>query len=326
MITSSFALRLLAWYDANRRPLSWREPPMDPYKIWISEIMLQQTTVKTAEPYFLRFMERFPRVQDLAAAPIDEVLWFWQGLGYYRRAHHLHKAAGIVASQALPTTHEGWLALPGIGSYTASAILSIAFDQPEPAIDGNIHRILSRHQGSKHTLLQMRPLARQLLPDRRVGDYTQALMDLGALVCRPQNPLCDVCPIAQDCYARVHDCVSNFPEKKVRLRKARYAHILVLERPQDGSLWLEKNTQKDLLKGLWGFPSSSWELTPAPCPWNNGSKIGSLKHIFTHFTLFVDVWKASEAINLSQGDWALNLHDYPLSSLMRKVAIQAGIT
>lgn len=330
----SFSTALLEWYASHKRVLPWRqEAPIDPYKVWISEIMLQQTTVQTVEPYFLRFMERFPDVQALAEASIEDVLWFWQGLGYYRRAHLMHKAAkSIVDSGIMPQTHEAWLALPGIGHYTAAAILSIAFEKPYAAVDGNIHRILSRYKGWTHTPQAMVVLAADLLPKKCFGDYTQALMDLGAQICKAKNPLCALCPIAQNCYARKEDCVEKFPPKKIRLRKNRYAHMLILKNKK-GEFWIEKNEKNALLKGLWGVLSSSWDLHETICPWDAMEKtaLGTIKHIFTHFTLDVDVWRVDyeEGLNpelderLKAGQWVENMKEYAISSLMRKVTLLA---
>jgi A/G-specific adenine glycosylase len=205
-----FAASLLAWYDVHARVLPWRSHP-SPYTTWVSEVMLQQTQVETVIPYFKRWMQRFPTLESLAAADQTEVLRLWEGLGYYSRARHLHQAAQQVVAQyagKLPADLKTLLSLSGIGRYTAGAILSIAFDQKQPALDGNIRRVYARITNSFEPLnttisdKQLWSFAESALPDTRAGDFNQALMDLGASTCTPQNPACDLCPIQPDCQVR----------------------------------------------------------------------------------------------------------------------------
>src|SRR6478752_4073656 len=206
------AARLLAWYDRHRRTLPWRAPPgerMPPYLVWLSEIMLQQTTVATVGDYFHRFVKRWPTVEALAAAPIDDVLSAWAGLGYYARARNLHACAQTVVAQhagKFPEDEAGLLALPGIGRYTAAAICAIAFDRPASAVDGNVERVISRLYAIETPLpdakIEIAARATELVPQARSGDYAQAMMDLGATVCTPRNPSCVICPLLKGCRGR----------------------------------------------------------------------------------------------------------------------------
>src|ERR1043166_7691394 len=208
-MTTTHSSRLLAWYDRHRRPLPWRAPAgkrADPYIVWLSEIMLQQTTVATVGDYFRRFVERWPTVEALAAAPIDEVLSAWAGLGYYARARNLHACALAVAGPhggRFPGDEAALLALPGIGAYTAAAIRAIAFDQPASAVDGNVERVIARLYAIETPLpdakTEIRARAARLVPAERAGDYAQAMMDLGATVCTPRSPRCVICPLMANC-------------------------------------------------------------------------------------------------------------------------------
>jgi A/G-specific adenine glycosylase len=317
---------LLAWYDTHKRSLPWRNYPekSDPYAVWISEIMLQQTTVQTVIPYFERFMQRFPSVVDLAKASVNDVMMMWQGLGYYRRAHHMHRAAQMIADQGFPSSHDAWLQLPGIGPYTAGAITSIALGQPAVVVDGNVARVLSRYFGidGKNWMNTVWGKARQILPTHikaRPGCYTQALMELGATVCRPRSPECHTCPLKKKCFAFTHQCVPLFPPQKERVIKKKYGIVFIFQRP-DGKILLDNDPPVSLLKGLWGFPTTPW--TEKSLPTSQGQKIGELKHIFTHFHLYLDIRHCQHISITCQGQkWVSpkDIGNFPMSSLMKKV-------
>jgi A/G-specific adenine glycosylase len=222
-ISSPQPTDLLAWYDRHRRKLPWRVPPgqrAEPYRVWLSEIMLQQTTVKAVAPYFARFLERWPDVQALAAAPLGEVLKTWAGLGYYARARNLHACAGAVVKLyggELPASEAALRELPGIGAYTAAAIAAIAFDVPTTPVDGNIERVIARLYVVDTPLPAAKPeiarLARTLTPQRRPGDFAQAMMDLGATICTPKNPACALCPWNQNCAGHTRGDAETFPRR-----------------------------------------------------------------------------------------------------------------
>lgn len=261
MNAGRFSEAIMAWYSVNKRDLPWRNTK-NPYKVWLSEIMLQQTRVDQGMPYYLRFLERFPRVEDLASASEQEVLQLWQGLGYYSRARNLHQTARWVVREGggeFPGTFEGLKKLKGVGDYTASAIASFCFGLPHAVVDGNVYRLLSRvfgiatpvnlPQGQKEFAV----LAQRLLDRKRPGDYNQAIMEFGALQCKPRNPDCSVCELQDICVARRKDMVESLP---VKLRKGevkkRYFHYLVVN---DGeSLVLEQRQGKDIWERLYQFP------------------------------------------------------------------------
>jgi A/G-specific adenine glycosylase len=270
-VSSAAALRkaLLAWYDRNRRDLPWRRTS-DPYRVWVSEVMLQQTTVKTALPYFLAFVERFPTLQALAEEPEEEVLAHWSGLGYYHRARNLLRGARYVAERhggRFPRTLEAALGVPGVGLYTASAVLSIAYGEPLPVVDGNVRRVLSR-------LLALRGpdyrrdgayynRAEELLDRGRPGDWNQALMELGATVCSPRKPACGVCPLRSRCRGLELGIVDELPEGRARpiTREVTVAAALV---EQDGRVLLVRRPEGRLLGRLWEVPQTSLEARGLP--------------------------------------------------------------
>lgn len=326
----------------HKRDLPWRTPPCNPYKVWVSEMMLQQTTVTTVIPYFHRFIEQFPCVQDLAAASLEDVFFLWQGLGYYRRAVHLHKAALALAEHGFPQTQQQWMALPGIGPYTSAAIMAIAFDQPAVAIDGNIERVMSRYHGhgEPEWLKKVAQSARECLPAQRYGDYTQALMDLGSQICRPKTPLCDACPLQEGCYAFKHGEIHRFPPVKKRIKNKRYGHVYVLyrEEGEDLLIALTKESPNSLLKELWGFPTTLWQSEATDSPPEKWGSHGKVRHVFTHFDLELAVWvgkyipfepdekqttmRVSDlSVRMENLCWVSvsDLHTYALSRLMRKV-------
>ena len=267
-MTTTHASRLLAWYDRHRRTLPWRAPAgrrADPYVVWLSEIMLQQTTVATVGDYFRRFVERWPTIEALAAAPIDEVLSAWAGLGYYARARNLHACALAVAGPhggRFPTEEAALLALPGIGAYTAAAIRAIAFDQPASAVDGNVERVIARLFAIETPLpdakTEIKARAARLVPAERAGDYAQAMMDLGATVCTPRNPRCVICPLMANCKARKLGLAEDLPRRAPKaLKPTRRGLAFVLAR-KDGAILLRKRPPKGLLGGMDEVPSSPW--------------------------------------------------------------------
>lgn len=249
---------LLRWYRREARDLPWRRTK-DPYAIWVSEVMLQQTRVDVAAPYFLRWMERFPTVEALAAATEDDVLRLWAGLGYYSRARNLHAAAKVAAKLGLPKTSDGWRQLPGVGAYTAGAVASIALGERVPAVDGNVVRVLARLNAwpgaaSSPTLKsKVEAAAARLVPAKAPGDWNQALMDLGATVCTPRSPRCDSCPVAAHCEARRRGMQDRIPaaKKAAAARVERRAFAVVEDA---GRLLLVRNPSRGLLAGLWSLP------------------------------------------------------------------------
>ena len=251
--------KLLAHFDAHRRDLPWRANA-DPYRVWVSEIMLQQTRVETVRPYYDRWMQQFPTVQKLADAPLDDVLRNWEGLGYYSRARNLHSAARIVCERhngELPGHAEGLRALPGIGEYTAGAVASIAFQACEPVVDGNVrrvlHRLLDAPRLAAHSL---RAAAKELVPADRPGDFNQALMELGALVCTPRAPRCSECPLRQQCaaFAQGTQLIRPAPTKAARIPERHYRTLVLIDRAN--RVLLHKRPANGLLGGLWEFPST----------------------------------------------------------------------
>lgn len=268
---ASFQARLLSWYRRHRRKLPWRENP-EPYRVLVSELMLQQTQVKTVLPYYERFIERFPDVRTLAAASEQDVLAAWSGLGYYRRAKALHRAAKIIVNErggAFPRDVNGWLELPGVGRYTAGAVVSIALDERAPIVDGNIARVLTRFHGIEAditrsaTSRELWRRAEESLPRQAVGDYNQALMELGALVCTKSGPRCLVCPLQPDCVACRESKVHVIPNtgKKAQVRDVTLGAALV---ERKGRLLLFRRLQPGLMKDLWEFPT--WECGEGESP------------------------------------------------------------
>lgn len=252
---------LLDWFDHSRRAMPWRDDPL-PYRVWISEIMLQQTQVDTVRPYFLRFLSRFPTVQALASANMEDLLRAWEGLGYYARARNLHMAAQIVVNDyegELPTTAQELKALPGIGDYAAAAIASICFAEAVPVVDGNVLRVFSRFWGIEDDVARQRTrrdLTQRLYPyvdARRPGDFNQAVMELGALVCRPRNPDCPTCPIRRTCHARRTGRTGELPVKTRRKAVPHYDIAVGIIRKK-GSILVARRRQDQMLGGLWEFP------------------------------------------------------------------------
>jgi A/G-specific adenine glycosylase len=305
-----FRLELLSWYDQNRRDLPWRQD-RDPYRVWVSEIMLQQTRVAAVLPKYHNFLQRFPSVQELAAAREPSVLAEWSGLGYYRRARNLHAAAKIIAKAGkFPQTSAAWLTLPGIGRYTAAAICSIAFNEPVAAVDGNVQRVLRRLNGRNHTTADSWKTAEALLDHTRPGDFNQAMMEFGATVCIPGEPLCVTCPIQSFCSTRGRD---HFPPRKPPQQKRNITFALSL---LNGSVRLVRRSSREtLMPGM-------WELPRAPKPARK-SALFSLKHSITNTDYDVRVINAATAdgvsIKLSR------VPQLPLTGLARKILSRAGV-
>ncbi|MDZ4699853.1 MAG: A/G-specific adenine glycosylase [Rhodothermales bacterium] len=258
---------LLAWYGQVARPMPWRNSA-DPYRIWLSEIMLQQTRVDQVLPYFERFVAAFPDLPALASAPLDEVLRHWEGLGYYSRARNLHAASRAMAEHhagRIPSTYEAIVALPGIGPYTAAAVLSIAYGRPHAAVDGNVIRVLSRlfvvtdDVGAGRTRAHLQRLADTLIDPRRPGDYNQALMELGATVCIPRSPRCGACPIALWCRACAEGTQENFPVKTKKGPTPHYHHVVGIVRNEAGEYLIHQRHEENMLGGMWTFPGGRLE-------------------------------------------------------------------
>jgi A/G-specific adenine glycosylase len=331
---------LLDWYDRHARTLPWRVSPADraagvlpdPYAVWLSEVMLQQTTVAAVKDYFYRFTTRWPTVEALAAEEDAEVMGEWAGLGYYARARNLLKCARVVADQHgghFPDTEEGLLTLPGIGPYTAAAIASIAFDRPAPVMDGNVERVMSRLFAETTALPEVKPVlkahATRLTPTRRPGDHAQAAMDLGATICTPRNPACGICPLREPCRARAEGIAADLPRKSPKKAKPTRFGIAYLVRRHDGAWLLETRPDKGLLGGMLGWPGSEWtedspqEAPPLATNWYDPGL--EVRHTFTHFHLRLSLRLATVGeIDPVRGSFVPNHSFRPASlpTVMRK--------
>lgn len=337
----SAAARILDWYDVNARILPWRIGPddrakgeaADPYRVWLSEIMLQQTTVATVKAYFKRFTERWPTVEALAASPRDGVLREWAGLGYYARARNLHACAVVVANEhdgAFPETEEGLRALPGIGPYTAAAIASIAFDRRAVVVDGNVERVIARYFAIHEPLPRSKGLlwdrAEVLTPEARPGDYAQAVMDLGATICTPKNPACGICPLMSDCAGRLAGIAETLPRKQPKKAKpTRYGVAYVAARA-DGSVLLRTRPETGLLGGMTEVPGSDWREGDGPEPPEGApfkakwEAAGEVRHTFTHFHLVLQVMRTvTKRKAASDGWWSDDPLSEALPTVMKKV-------
>jgi A/G-specific adenine glycosylase len=348
---SDRAALLLAWYDRHRRRLPWRALPgeaADPYRVWLSEIMLQQTGVKWVAPYFEKFVARWPDVAAMGRASLDDVLRMWAGLGYYSRARNLHACAVTVLRDyggAFPDTEEGLRALPGVGPYTAAAIAAIAFSRRTMPVDGNIERVVSRLFAVEETLPKAKPriqeLAATLLGASRAGDSAQALMDLGSTICTPKKPACALCPLNDGCAALARGDQETFPRKAPKKTGAlRRGAAFVVTRGSE--LLVRTRAEKGLLGGMTEVPTSDWfvgqddkvALTQAPLlkavsRWHR--KLGVVNHVFTHFPLELVVYTATvpQRARAPEGmRWVpiATLKDEALPNLMRKVIAHADIT
>jgi A/G-specific adenine glycosylase len=306
--------RILAHYDANARILPWRAAPgaalPDPYRVWLSEIMLQQTTVAAVKPYFKRFLAHWPSVVDLANAADADVMQSWAGLGYYARARNLLACARVVATEhngAFPATEDALRALPGIGAYTAAAIASIAFGARAVVVDGNVERVLARYHAIETPLpaakAQIRGFADVLTPERRAGDFAQAMMDLGATICTPRSPACTSCPLGVGCKGR--NDPTRYPVKLPKsLRPARRGTAWLIER--DRAVWLVRRPAKGLLGGMLALPTCNWKGVGQPPAALNWAEMGEIEHVFTHFRLSLAVQHGQLSANQpisGDGEW-----------------------
>lgn len=336
---------VLAWYDRHARDLPWRVGPHDrargvkpdPYRVWLSEVMLQQTTVAAVGKYYARFTSLWPTVADLAAAPLEAVLVEWAGLGYYARARNLHACAQAVVERfggVFPTRSADLLTLPGIGAYTSAAIAAITADEPVAVVDGNVDRVLARYLALDVPVRDAKDLVRatvQASVPARAGDFAQALMDLGATICAPRSALCMLCPLEPGCLGTRGDPL-RYPVKAPKAeRPVRYGHAFIL-RDRDGDVFLRTRAEKGLLAKMTEVPGTPWlgeRLEPAfpvPAAWQPH---GQVVHIFTHFRLELDVWSTSvaDATPFADGWWAdpAELDAEALPSLFRKVLAAGGL-
>lgn len=321
--TGSFAKRVLGWYDRAARALPWRIPPgsaevPDPYAVWMAEIMLQQTTVAAVAGYFQRFMERWPTVADLAAADDADVMAAWAGLGYYARARNLLACARVVVADhggAFPDTEAALRALPGVGDYTAAAVAAIAFGRPAVVVDANIERVIARHRLIETPLpmakREIRGALAPLVPAHRPGDFAQGLMDLGARICTPRAPACDICPIGEDCRARgiakTGADIERLPVKPPKKAKP-HRHGLAWWIEADGHVWLVRRPDKGMLGGMRALPGGAWQDSH-----HGVSGIAAVDHGFTHFDLTLTLVRRKAPVETTdaaaEGEW------WPLSAL-----------
>ncbi|NWG26571.1 MAG: A/G-specific adenine glycosylase [Pseudorhodoplanes sp.] len=340
------AAALLAWYDRHRRKLPWRaEPgePADPYRVWLSEIMLQQTTVKAVAPYYERFLTRWPDIGALAAATLDDVLRAWAGLGYYARARNLHACARVVAEEhggRFPHTESALRRLPGIGAYTAAAIAAIAFGRKAAPVDGNIERVIARLFAVEEPLPAAKPRIRAraeaLTPDRRAGDFAQAMMDLGATICTPKRPACSLCPWTENCAARMRGDQETFPRKAARRENEQRRGAAFVALRADGMILVRTRPEKGLLGGMTEVPTTEWSSdfdpgaaeadAPLKAKWRKLP--GTVTHVFTHFPLELAVYAAQlpRSTRPARGTrWTplATVHTEALPNLMRKVIAHA---
>ena len=337
---------LIAWYDRHRRVLPWRargSNKADPYAVWLSEIMLQQTTVKTVGPYYAKFLTKWPTVEALARAPLDDVLRAWAGLGYYARARNLHACAKAVVDRhngIFPDNIEALRALPGIGEYTAAAVGSIAFDLAAVPVDGNVERVVTRLYAVEEAMPAAKPeikrLAASLLPPQRSGDFAQAFMDLGATICTPKKPACSLCPWNEPCVARARGDQETFPRKAPKREgRQRYGAAFVVLRA-DGRVLLRQRPEKGLLGSMTEVPGSDWahdfdlksalDAAPMKAKWRKLA--GEVTHVFTHFPLALTVYVAEVPRGTAApkgARWAkrAGLAHEALPTVMRKVLAHA---
>lgn len=345
------AAPLLAWYDRHHRDLPWRISPSmakrgvtpDPYHIWLSEVMLQQTTVAAVKAYFAKFIDRWPTVGDLAAAPSEDVMVAWAGLGYYARARNLKKCAEAMAFEhggRFPDDEEGLKALPGIGDYTAAAVAAIAFNRPAAVMDGNVERVISRLfaidaplPGAKP---QMKARVAAMTPQDRPGDFAQAMMDLGATICTPKRPACALCPFNDVCLSLASDEPERFPVKAAKKEKPVRLGAAFVAVDTEGHLLLRRRPDSGLLGGMTEVPTTAWtsradgetgmEAAPFAAGWQ---ACGTVTHVFTHFELRLGVYRVQVArmeAGAVHGFWApvTNLDGEALPTVMKK-AIAAAI-
>ncbi|KZM51542.1 A/G-specific adenine glycosylase [Labrenzia sp. OB1] len=349
MPSASAAQILLTWYDRHARRLPWRVSPQDrelgevpdPYRIWLSEVMLQQTTVAAVKDYFEKFTQAWPTVEDLAAAPEEDVMKAWAGLGYYSRARNLKKCADAVAAEfqgRFPDTEEDLLKLPGVGPYTAAAIATIAFDRHAAVVDGNVERVLSRYFRIETPLPDAKPDIKarmaELTPQARPGDFAQGVMDLGATICTPRRPACALCPWMSECQAHSAGVAETLPRKAPKKAKpTRYGAAFVAVDTETGAVLLRRRPPSGLLGGMTEVPGTDWSETfdredaATGAPFTAGwlRRTAEVKHTFTHFHLRLDVFRAdleASGAPLLQGAWWSKpdtLDGEALPTVMRKV-------
>ena len=346
--TLTHAHKLLSWYDRHHRELPWRVSPSaatagkraDPYHVWLSEVMLQQTTVQAVKPYFTKFLERWPKVTNLAAAPSEDVMAAWAGLGYYARARNLKKCAEAVANDhhgIFPDTEEGLRALPGIGDYTSAAVAAIAFNRPSAVMDGNVERVISRLYaidaplpGSKP---EMKARVRELTPTDRPGDFAQAMMDLGATICTPKRPACALCPFRDDCLALAEHEPERFPVKAAKKEKPVRVGAAFVAVTENGEILLRRRIETGLLGGMTEVPTTAWtaridggtdiDHAPFDSDWH---PCGAITHVFTHFELRLSVFRTRIPAGKEPTGWWVpieKLDDEALPTVMKKVITQA---
>lgn len=344
-----YSRKLLEWYDRHHRDLPWRVSPAaskagkraDPYHIWLSEVMLQQTTVQAVKPYFAKFLALWPTVEALADAPSDDVMAAWAGLGYYARARNLKKCAQAVARDhdgVFPDTEAGLKALPGIGDYTSAAVAAIAFNRQSAVMDGNVERVISRLFAIDAPLPGSKPAMKQkvteLTPADRPGDFAQAMMDLGATICTPKRPACALCPFNSHCLALANDNPERFPVKAPKKTKpVRYGAAFVAVTPE-GEMLLRRRVETGLLGGMTEVPTTAWtaridggttvDHAPFAADWE---PCGTVVHVFTHFELRLSIFRVqSRKVVAENGGWwepVANLASQALPTVMKKAIVQA---
>ncbi|NRG19770.1 A/G-specific adenine glycosylase [Rhizobiales bacterium] len=351
MVITAVPSALLAWYDRHARALPWRVPPQDralgvapdPYHVWLSEVMLQQTTVAAVKSYYAAFLERWPKVVDLAGAHEEDVMKAWAGLGYYSRARNLKKCAETVARDhggRFPETEEGLRALPGIGPYTAAAIAAIAFDRPAAVVDGNIERVITRLEAMETPLPDAKPQIRDrmagLMPQDRPGDFAQAMMDLGATICTPRRPACALCPWMDACAGRSKGIAETLPRKAAKAEKPTRRGMAFVAVREDGAVLLRRRPPRGLLGGMSEPPTSEWTVDavtdrpldpPLALEWRKSG--APVRHTFTHFHLEMTVWRADAPAGMPppDGHWwspSNQVSGEALPTVMKK-AVAAGL-
>lgn len=347
---ANISAALLAWYDAHHRDLPWRVPPRaiaagvapDPYHVWLSEIMLQQTTVEAVRPYFARFLARWSSIHALAAADADDIMKAWAGLGYYSRARNLKACADQVAALQggrFPDTEAALRALPGIGSYTAAAIAAIAFGRPAAVVDGNVERVVARIFAISTPLpaakAEIKARVETMLPPARPGDFAQAMMDLGATICSPRRPKCMICPVGDACTARAGGEPEHYPVKAPKKQRPLRRGAAFVAVRSDGAVLLRKRAGSGLLANMAEPPTTGWtarqdgatgaDAAPFDACW---SPAGSIRHVFTHFELLLDIYRADGVEWQGAEGWWWSPQDRlageALPSVMMK-AIEAAI-
>lgn len=339
---------LLAWYDRHARAMPWRVPPADrrvgvlpdPYHVWLSEVMLQQTQVKTVHAYFLDFVAKWPTIKAMALAPADDVMRAWAGLGYYSRARNLKKCAEKIwfaHAGKFPQTAADLQALPGIGAYTGAAIAAIAFDEPVAVVDGNVERVMARFWRIEETMPQGKETVRiavaDILPAGRPGDFAQAMMDLGATICTPRNPACSLCPLRPSCRSAKAGCAQDYPRKLAKAKKPQRKGAAYVLRNAAGAVFLQKRPDEGLLGAMAGVPTTNWTVradgatgiahAPITGQWRRG---GAVRHVFTHFELELEVWTLDGVESALPDGWWVpvdKLGEEALPSVMKKVIAAA---